>query len=97
MGKLNFLEPSEPLQASNGTDLPLPRLTITTEVNTTYSLFFYPEDGDDNSPKPWYISTKLHDVISHKALQLIMIYIPNIPFHDLQLKMLVCIFNIQST
>jgi hypothetical protein len=39
-------------------------------------------------PKNWYLSTKLHEVISHKTVQWILIYITNIPFYDLQLKIL---------
>ena len=45
-------------------------------------------------PKRWCVYTKLHDVISHKAVQWVLIYIPNIPFHDLELKILKSAFLI---
>ena len=70
-------------------------LTMSPGVNTTYSLF-YPEDGDDNSLKCWYLSIKLQDVVSHKAELSILIYIPNIPFLNLQLTLFKSAFRIYA-
>ena len=39
-GNLNFLEPSEPLQACNGTDLPLPFTSIITATTPTTNTNF---------------------------------------------------------
>ena len=38
-GNLNFLEPSDPLQASNGADLPLPKFII--DLAPGYYWYFF--------------------------------------------------------